>query len=183
MDIDNLTISVPHYFDSEDAYGNLYSFAPHTDGQDDGYRKRADYGQWTVDLSPIDSFELNNFLTVFALRNPAEPAAKVKLISGSNMQGALVGSRAAVFAKDKEELTQGQFSCPVVGSIDTLIMNLVPQTTYYFVSHGSYISLSTQNNGGASLQTSAMGVLHITVQCTSASLKPVAPGNLRVIGE
>ncbi|MBN1674700.1 MAG: hypothetical protein JXR37_26890 [Kiritimatiellae bacterium] len=177
MDVDCLTLSVPHYFDAEDAGGRLYAFAPHTDAQDDGYTKRTDLGQWTVDVSPAGPSALDNFLTVFSLRNPGESAARVELISGSGVSGALVGNRAVVFAEARAELTEAQFACPAAGEFDVLVMNLASNTTYYVAAGGTTVAVSTADNGGASAQTSAMGVLRAVVSC--ADVAPAAPANFR----
>ncbi|MBN2517797.1 MAG: hypothetical protein JXB14_03050 [Candidatus Altiarchaeota archaeon] len=175
MDADDITISIPHYFDAEDATGRLHSFAPHTDGKNDGYGKRKDLGQWTFEIEATQPSNLDNFLNVISLKDPGVSKPPVKLIEGPGVSGALVGSHFAVFANEEQGLSSFSVTFPQGGSVEGLFLDLIPDTDYYYGVDGNVVSVSTSNNGGRIKRSSGMGTMKVSlnlgsqVWCTSDS--------------
>lgn len=163
LDLDDLTISVPHYFDTEDASGRLHSFAPHTDGRDDRYRKRPDLGQWTFNVYATEPARLDNFLTVITLADPGEGRPDTTALRGEGVSGVLVDSRFALFADERTELTDLTVQLPGAGNLSGLLFDLKADTTYYWEVAGRRLRVSTERLPGGSARTSAMGVLKVEV--------------------
>jgi hypothetical protein len=163
MEVDFFTVSVPHYFDAEDASGRLASFAPHTDGRDDGYRKRKDLGQWTLEIEDTGSTLSTNFLNVFSLRDPAVGKPTVTLVESAHAAGAIIDTRFVVFAREPEPLSALTIEIPQAATLDGLVFDLLADATYYWVIEGDVLELSTTDNGGTAAATSAMGVLSINL--------------------
>ncbi|MDY6904663.1 MAG: hypothetical protein SWH61_08250 [Thermodesulfobacteriota bacterium] len=173
MDVDNLTISVPHYFDTRGADGTVYGFSPHTDGQDDGYSKRTDLGQYTLEVETVVPETLTNFLNVFTLGDPGTQLPDATAFQNDSVAGAVIGDRMVVFARDRTMLSELTFDSPEAGQFDLLVMDLVPDTVYTLTSDGSTVTVSSTGSG-APVTTTPMGVLQGTVEITDV---PQQEGN------
>lgn len=158
MDVDVLTVSVPHYFDAEDVTRRLHTFAPHTDGRDDGYRKRTDLGQYTLTIEATTPASLDNFLNVITLVDPPTPRPPATLVESADVAGVLLDARFVLFARDRQTLASLAVDLP-----DTpgLVFNLEPDTTYYHHHDGTTLHVDDVDNGGAPSTSSPMGVLAI----------------------
>jgi hypothetical protein len=163
MDVDYFTVSVPHYFDTVDAIGRLHSFAPHTDGRDDGYRKRRDLGQWTVNIEADVPALLDNFLNVIILKDPGQPKPLTALIGSAEAVGAVVDTRFVIFAREPNPLTSFSVDIPQAGVTGGLLFDLQPDTLYYYAFSGFTLTVSTTDVGGQSGTSSTMGVLAVTL--------------------
>jgi hypothetical protein len=164
MDVDAFTVSVPHYFDAEDASGRLASFAPHTDSQDDGYRKRPDLGQYTLNIEASQAELLTHFLNVISLKDPDQPRPAVSLIEGSNAAGAVVAGRFVLFAKERSPMASLTISLPSSGALQGLVVDLVPETTYHYVLTSGTLELSSTDMGSSqSVTSSAMGTASLSL--------------------
>jgi len=161
MDISNFTISIPHYFDTVDAIGRLHTFAPHTDGRDDGYRKRPDLGQWTVNVEATTPALLDNFLNVITLKDPGAPRPTVALAQAAEVAGAMIDHRAVVFARNPQPLSSFSIDFPTAPA-SALLFNLQPDTTYYYALAGTTLTVAGTDQGGGSGTTTSMGVLAVT---------------------
>ncbi len=170
MNVKYLTVSIPHYFDAEDAYGKLYSFAPHTDSKNDGYRKRKDLGQYTLNIEATVPQNLDNFLNVISLKDPGVIKPTTALIESENVAGAVVGSYFTVFGKDKGNITNASFGVPYNGASTGLIFNLTPNSIYFYKITNNFIELSHADNGGTSGIASSMGVLKINCNLTTVEM-------------
>ena len=165
MSLTDLTISVPHYFDTEDVYGQLYSFSPHTDGIDDGYRKREDIGQWTLEIEATTPQVLDNFLNVISLKDPNINRPSVSLIEGTGVSGALVDNYFAIFSNDEIPTTNTTVSFPAGGLLSGIITDLKPTTTYYYNISGRNLEISeSYNSQWNSFTSSNMGVVKLSFQ-------------------
>ena len=131
MDVDNFIISIAHYFDAENAAGELHSFSPHTDGQDDSYRKRADIGQWTVEVEATVPQTHDNFLHVFQLTDPDQPKVETQLVQGVGVSGATIDDWLVLFGNTTEAVTTASLTVPQTNGLTVLLMDLIPETDYY----------------------------------------------------
>lgn len=163
MDVSNLTLSVPHYFDAVDAIGRLHSFSPHTDGRDDGYHKRPDLGQWTLEIEATQPALLDHFLNVITLRDPGVAPPGTQLVQGAGVAGALVDDRFALFATEPTPLTDVAVDIPHTSALSGLVLDLSPDTGYYVATSGDTLDISTTDNGGTLQTSSTMGVLAVTL--------------------
>lgn len=163
MDVDHFTVSIPHYFDTVDAIGRLHTFAPHTDSRDDGYRKRRDLGQWTVNIEADGPALLDNFLNVIILKDPGQPKPVTALIGSAEAAGAVVGTRFVIFARERNPLASYSVDIPQAGVTNGLVFDLQPDTLYYHSFSAGTLTVSTTDVGGQSGTSSAMGVLAVTL--------------------
>lgn len=130
MSLNNLIMSVPHYYDTADVKGRLHSFSPHTDYKDDKYKKRKDLGQWTINVQAKENKKLDNFLNVISLKDPDQRKPDVNLIKSSLLYGARINDLAVFFAKGRMNLTK--FTVPISRLIRKIIFtNLEPNSKYY----------------------------------------------------
>ncbi len=104
LDVDFLTVSVSHSFDTPGAHGKLYSFTPHTDGRDDMYRKNRELGRYTFEVEAVRPRTLDNFLNVICSRDPGGRRPTTHCLHGEGVAGVLVDRRFALFAEDGGEL-------------------------------------------------------------------------------
>jgi hypothetical protein len=181
----NVTISVPHYFDTEDAYGNVYSFSPHTDYRDDGYVKRPDLGQWTFEVEALGNNKLDNFLNVISMKDPGSARPAVLPIDSSGVSGAVIDDKFVVFAKDRTNLGSFQIALPATGDFTGMFLDLVPSTRYYYNVNGSTVYLATAGSG-PSVVSSPMGVLKLFLtvsNLTQIRYTPKIKINLDGIGD
>ena len=160
---DELVLSIPHYFDTEDASGRLRSFAPKTDGLDDGYKKRTDLGQWTLNVEATEPAALDNFLNVFSLRDPGQAKADTFAVEGSAARGVLVGDRLITFAKDQGTMDAVSVDVPTSGALRAMFVNLVPNADYGCARAGATVTC-TRGGGGVSGTASSMGVLRVDLE-------------------
>lgn len=163
MDVENLTLSVPHYFDATDALGRVHSFSPHTDGRDDQYRKRFDLGQYTVEIQPTQPQTDDVFLTVIHLRDPGVPCKDASRLEAAEAAGAVVGSQIAIFARGPAPLDALSIAVPHTAPLAGWVFDLQPETDYWVLASGDTLALSQSDNGGARATSSAMGVLPVTI--------------------
>jgi hypothetical protein len=180
MDLDYLTVSVPHYFDTEDAGGRVSSFSPHTDRRDDQYAKNKNLGQWTLNIEAAQPELLDNFLNVIILKDPGIPKAETRLIEGEGISGAVVGSSFVMFANERSPITSAGINIPANGSLQGFILNCEPETVYYYTVSGNRIEISKDNNSGASATSSQMGILKISVTTSGENNTPSKPSGLKV---
>jgi hypothetical protein len=161
LSADNFLISVPHYFDAENAAGQLYSFAPHTDGQDDGYRKREDIGQWTIEVEATVPQRLDNFLNVFHLTDPGYPQAATQLVQGAGVSGAVIGDWFVLFSNTPTATLATSVTLPNWVGSKALILDLQPATDYYYRIDGDEFTISTSNHGGIHIRSTDQGTVLI----------------------
>ena len=165
MDIDSLTISVPHYFDTLDASGRLHSFSPHTDFIDDSYHKRKNLGQWTLEIAATKPQLLDNFFNILSLKDPGVNKPTTTLIEGEYVYGAIIDKFLVVFAREPIELSTFELNGDV--EIDGgLIANLKKNTRYYLAytekdSRWS-LKLSLTEESQNMITSSPMGILKFT---------------------
>ena len=168
MDVDDLTISVPHYFDTPDAKGNLYSFAPHTDYRDDGYRRNKDLGRYTLDIETTEPRLLDNFLNVITPRDPGAARPTVELIrsqsESKNASGVVVDGVLAVFADGRGDLAEVDIALPEAEVHRAILLDLEPDTRYYYRIEATRLQVSKDDRQASSAVTSGMGVLSITIE-------------------
>jgi hypothetical protein len=172
LDIDNITISVPHYFDTVDAQGRLHSFAPHTDFKDDSYHKRKDLGQWTLEIEATEPKHLDNFLNIISLKDPGKQKPSSKLIESENAYGALIENTLVVFAKDRIELTE--LTLEGEGKINQgIVTNLKPNTeffiTYKEIDLSWTINLALTGHEKNKVLSSSMGIINFNSDIASLS--------------
>ncbi len=163
MDVSNLTLSVPHYFDAVDASGRLHSFSPHTDSVDDGYSKRRDLGQWTLSIEASTPALQDNFLNVISLRDPGVPPPDTALVQSADVAGAVVDDRFVIFARLPGTLEDVVVDVPHTQALSGLVFNLLPDTQYFVLTAGDTVSVSTTDNGGTAATSTSMGVLSVTL--------------------
>ncbi len=161
LDLDDLTISTPHYFDVEDANGWLHSFSPHTDSKHDHYKKRRGLGQWTFNVYADRPALLDNFLNVITLEDPGVSRPEARLLEGTGVSGVLVGSRFVVFANGRERLAEVTVEFPDAGTFDGLFLDLEPETTYHWLVEGNAVRVSVAGLGGTSARTTSAGALAV----------------------
>jgi hypothetical protein len=167
MDVADFTISVPHYFDAVNAAGELHSFSPRTDGADDGYAKRRDIGQWTVEVEATEPRLLDNFLHVFHLVDPGVDKAETELLSGAGVSGARIGAWLVVFANDESQVTDGEVAVTIAEDTSVLLADLVEDTDYTWEFTGARLRWTASAGGGATARSSTQGTLRLEL---SASL-------------
>ena len=160
LDFGELVLSVPHYFDTEDVSGRVQSFAPHTDGIDDGYRKRTDLGQWTLEVEATEPVGLDNFLNVFSLRDPGQPKPSVVAVEGPLVRGAVVGDRVVTFARDAGQLESFDFTLSTSEPLRGVFADLIPGEDYGCERSGPEVSCA-RGGGGTTGTASSMGVLRL----------------------
>jgi len=163
MDVSNLTLSVPHYFDAVDATGRLHSFSPHTDSRDDGYRKRRDLGQWTLSIEAASPALEDNFLNVISLRDPGVAPPVTQLLQSATVAGARVDDRFVLFARQPVVLDDVLINIPHAVPLTGLVFDLAPDGQVYVLTAGDTLNVSTSDNGGTPQTTSSMGVLEISL--------------------
>ncbi len=161
MSVDNLIVSIPHYFDAENAAGDLFSFAPHTDGEGDGYTKDESIGQWTVEVEATEPQLLDNFLHVFHLTDPGQPKVETHLVQGDGVSGARVDDWLVLFANTDTEVLNASVDVSSTPGLSVLWLDLAPESDYYYAVNGQTISLSSTNNGGILIQSSDQGTASI----------------------
>jgi len=166
MDVDHLTISVPHYFDTPDAKGNVHSFAPHTDCRHDAYRRTEELGRYTLDIEATEPRLLDNFLNVITPRDPGEPMPSVALVQGRNEDatGVVIDGVLAVFANDRGNLAK--FDMDLQDNIPhrAILVDLEPNTEYSYRVEADRLLVSTYAQQGTSAVSSTMGVLSIDLK-------------------
>jgi len=163
MELSALTVSIPHYFDTVNAAGKLYSFSPRTDGKADQYTKRPDLGQYTLEIESTVGGELENFLNVITLKAPGAPRPRVELIEGQGVSAVRAGNRFVVFANEPSPLPELSFPLPGGGPATGLVLDLPPGKTAYVDASGGMVRISTTGVQGKAVPVSAMGVARITV--------------------
>ena len=168
MNVDHFTISIPHYFDTEDANGRLHSFSPQTDGvADSSYARRTDLGQYTINIEATQSQQHDNFLNVISLSDPGTPHITPELVETSNMAGAFVNdSHLALFAKEPVVLTTTTYTLDSPGSVQHLIADLRPFRFY---------DVYMDNNLMATELSSAQGILYFTTSDAGSHTYRIEP--------
>ena len=159
MDVDVLTVSIPHYFDAEDVTGRLHSFSPHTDGRDDGYSKRTDLGQYTLSIEATTPALLDVFLNVITLLDPPATRPTSAALESTEAAGVLIEDRFVLFSRDRGTLPSLAVDLPATAT--GLVMNLAPDTSYWHQHDGTTLHVDDADNGGTMATSSAMGVLVI----------------------
>jgi len=163
MDVDDFTISIPHYFDAVNAAGQLHSFSPRTDGADDGYGKRRDIGQWTIEVEPTSPRLLDNFLHVFHLVDPGVTKIETELITGNGVSGSRAGNWLVLFSNDESEITEGEVALTINEDTSVLLTNLVEDTDYAWDFTGARLSWTSLGGTGASVRSSDQGTARIEI--------------------
>ncbi|MDO6444993.1 hypothetical protein Q4493_04310 [Colwellia sp. 1_MG-2023] len=172
LDIDNMTISVPHYFDTVDAQGRLHSFSPHTDFKDDNYHNRKDLGRWTLEIEATEPKLLDNFLNIISLRDPGTSKPKSKLIESEQAYGAIIDNTLVVFAKDRINLTSLKLEGE--GKIEDVIMTNLRANTEYYITYKEIglnwsIDLALSGHEKNKVISSAMGIINFNSAGASLS--------------
>jgi hypothetical protein len=167
MDVDDFTVSVPHYFDAVNAAGELHSFSPRTDGADDGYGKRRDIGQWTVEVEATAPRLLDNFLHVFHLVDPGVDKVETELVTGAGVSGARVGGWLVVFANDESEITDGEVALIIDQDTSVLLTDLVVDTDYTWAFTGSHLRWTSQGGNGTTVRSSDQGTARFELRGTN----------------
>ncbi|HRF47602.1 MAG TPA: hypothetical protein PLC98_08265 [Anaerolineales bacterium] len=161
MSVDNLILSVPHYFDAENAAGQLYSFAPHTDGAADSYGKDESLGQWTIEVEAAQPQLLDNFLNVFHVTDPGQPRVATQLVQGAGVSGAVIGDWLVLFANAPGALTNASVTVPATAGLKILALDLAPNVDYSYTVGAQTVTLSTASAGGLRVRSSAQGTVLI----------------------
>jgi hypothetical protein len=177
LNLTALTVSVPHYFDTEDAQGRVHSFSPHTDQRDDQYSKRKDLGQYTLEIEAPADAKLHNFLNVVSLKDPGAAKSNVLAAPGEGAAGAVIGTTLVVFSAQRSMQT-ARVTVPKNGAFTAFICNLDPGRTYYLEVKGSSVEISPLNNGGRVLTPSPAGIAATTLAVNDTTA-PAAPRRLR----
>ena len=129
MIVDNVTLSVPHYFDTEDVLGRLHTFAPHTDGKAFNYSWTPNIGQYSVEVEAIEQNELQNFVNVISLKDPGEAKPSTSLVESKHTFHVYLDNRLLVFGRDRENIDVVSIE-PAKATNNILLFNLVPNTRY-----------------------------------------------------
>ncbi len=161
MDIDDFTISAPHDFDAVNAAGELHSFSPRTDGADDGYGKRRDIGQWTIEVETTTPQLLDNFLHLFHLVDPGQTRVETALVTGAGVSGVRAGEWIVLFANDESEIMVGDVAVAIEENTSVLLTGLVPDTDYTWNFNGSRLRWGTQGGAGATVRSSDQGTARL----------------------
>ena len=172
LDIDNMTISVPHYFDTVDANGRLQSFSPHTDFKDDNYHKRKNLGQWTLEIEATEPKLLDNFLNIISLKDPGKQKPISRLVESEQAYGAIIDKTLVIFAKDRIKLTSVNLKGQ--GKIeDVFIANLEANSAYYItykeIGLNWEINLAQTGHEKDIVLSSAMGIINLNSVDTDLS--------------
>jgi hypothetical protein len=163
LDLAEVSVSTPHDFDTADATGAVRSFSPHTDGRDDQYTKRPDYGQWTIEVEPDLPAAFDVFLHVITMGEPGATAPGVAAApAGASATAAVVGDRVVVFANGTEPLTAATVTLPAAGAYDLLCLDLRPSTAYHVMVAGLDVTVA-EGAGGTEATSSAMGTVAFAV--------------------
>ena len=161
MAIDDFTISAPHYFDAVNSAGELHSFSPRTDGADDGYGKRRDIGQWTIEVEATTPRLLDNFLHLFHLVDPGQAKVETELVTGAGVSGVRAGAWIVLFSNDESEIMVGDVAVAIEEDTSVLLTGLVPDTDYTWNFNGSRLRWSTQGGAGATVRSSDQGTARL----------------------
>jgi hypothetical protein len=161
--VSDFTISIPHYFDAVNAAGQLHSFAPRTDGADDGYGKRRDIGQWTIEVEATAPQLLDNFLHVFHLADPGIAKVETGLVTGAGISGARAGAWLVLFANDEMEISDGEVALTVDQDTQVLLTGLIPDTDYTWEFTGTRLRWSLHGGSGSSVRSSDQGTARLEV--------------------
>lgn len=177
MDVELFTVSIPHYFDTEDAHGQLYSFSPHTDGIDDSYTRRPDIGQYTINIEATTPQLHDNFLNVITLADPAETYIAAQLIEGNNTAGALVNnSHLALFALLPQVITTTTYTVETSGPIQHLISDLAPNQFYDVLVDGVVATTTFASSQGVIyFEINLTGPHTYTIQPSQQAIKVYIP--------
>jgi len=172
LDVGNFSVSVPHYFDTEDALGRLHSFVPHSDATGDTYKKRKELGQYTINIEASIPKKLDQFLNVLALRDPSVPMPSAQLLKSveANASGALLtdsvtGRTFVLFGNSRDTLSAFQVNVGP-GAARGVICDLAPNALYSVeIDAGGLLQVAPNSAGGA-IRTSSMGILSVQVSAT-----------------
>ncbi|MBN1773827.1 MAG: hypothetical protein JXB32_21380 [Deltaproteobacteria bacterium] len=158
LDLAEVIVSTPHDFDTTDVAGTVVSFSPHTDGRDDQYTKRPDYGQWTIEVEPAGTpAAAAVFLHALTLRDPADAAPDVAPAPcAAACSAAVVDDRLVVFADGAEPLSAATAAVPRAGTWNVLLVDLRPGAEYHLEVAGRDVVLA-EGSGGTPVSASAMG--------------------------
>lgn len=163
MDAAHFSISVPHYFDTDDVLGRLHTFAPHTDRKSDDTPRNPALGQWTLEIEAALPAKLDHFLNVIALTDPGETVPAATLVDGAGVAGVIVGGRFALFALERSPLTDLQVALPGTTPLDGVVLDLEPERGYQYLWAGDVLTLSRSDIGGTAVTSTPMGVLRLTL--------------------
>jgi hypothetical protein len=171
MKISDITVTVPHYFDTKDASGKLHSFAPHTDFKDDQYRLTNKIGRWNMNVEAVEPSLLDHFAHVISLKNPTSPKPNTALLEGKHTYGIIVNKYLVVFPKKQEKSKNLILEIPLhIKNI--LLTNLLSEHKYHYRierTNSNYkLTISFELNGSdidlpRTSKTSSMGLLKLNV--------------------
>ncbi|MGK0235209.1 MAG: hypothetical protein ACI9EK_001741 [Psychroserpens sp.] len=165
MDIKEIRVTVPHYFDTVDAKGRLHSFSPHTDFKDDNYRKRPDLGQWTIEVQASKPRLLDNFAHVIALKDPNQSPPTSSVVENVNNYGLIIEDQLILFSKERATLKKLTFTKnSKIRKI--LATNLMPLLDYYlsYNRENNLYTLTSKPGKGERYKSSNMGIAIINVR-------------------
>jgi len=171
MKISNITVTVPHYFDTKDASGKLHSFAPHTDFKDDQYRLTSKIGRWNMNVEATVPSMLDHFAHVISLKDPTSPKPKTAIIEGGNTYGVIVNQYLVVFPKEQEKIKNLTLNVPL-HITNILLTNLLSKHKYHYKierinsNYRLTINFEVKNsntNLTKTAESSSMGLLKLNV--------------------
>jgi len=131
MNISDIKVTVPHYFDTKDASGKLHSFAPHTDFKDDQYRLTNEIGRWNMNVEAIKPSKLDHFAHVISLKDPTSSKPNTALIENENIYGVIVNQYLVIFPKELGNMKNLTLRVPI-SITNILITNLLPEHKYHY---------------------------------------------------
>lgn len=177
MEVQLFTVSIPHYFDTADAHGQLYSFSPHTDGLDDSYTLRKDIGQYTIEIEATTPQLQDNFLNVITLADPAATTISAQLVEGDNTAGALVNNtHLALFALLPQVITTTTYTVETTGPVQHMVSDLAPHQFYEVWVDGVPVAAELSSAQGLIyFEITLTGVHTYTIQTRPPAAKVYLP--------
>jgi hypothetical protein len=171
MKISNITVTVPHYFDTKDASGKLHSFAPHTDFKDDQYKLTNKIGRWNMNIEAIVPSMLDHFAHVISLKDPTSSKPNTALIQNESTYGVIVNKYLVIFPKQRDNIKNLTLKIPR-HITNVLITNLLSKHKYHYkieqINSKYQLTLNSELNNDESnitkfAESSSMGLLKLNV--------------------
>ncbi len=166
MDIENITLSVPHYFDTEDVSGRLHTFAPQTDYKSFGYKWDPNNGQFSMEVEAKEVGLLQHFVHTISLKDPGKSKPIIGSSQTNNTFNVRVDDTLFIFAKTREPLTEVAIDLPSSTKL-VRIFNLQQQTDYFSSIDTDRaprrVTLSSVKTEGQRMTSSEMGVVSVNI--------------------
>lgn len=161
MDVDNLVISVNHFFDAEDVTWTVQTFSPHTDAKSDQYTGKSAIWRYTFEVEATKPMKLDNFLNVISLKSSWESKAKTTLVEWDTTSAVLINNKLVIFGNTPDDITTTNLTLNYEGNIDILAFWFTPNTKYYYTIDGVNITISDQNNSLNTVNSSDMWSINL----------------------